>query len=833
MTRDRESSPLAGLLVVLTLVLSSAMFGLTDGSASAEPSVAGSTVVFGRDDFADLKITISQTTDLINQTVRVSWTGGKPTQPESGPIERHFLQIMQCWGDDAAGPQREQCQFGGLVAQPPVVNLAKGNWVVGRQVSYGATLNDPAETIRQVPGSTDPALVPFSSVTGKKVTGVFNEFYDAQSTNEIPVARTRLDGTGDERFEIQTNTEAPGLGCGEPIIEGGATVGRSCWLVIVPRGDTEVDGTNAAPSTGRQWLDSSPLSQSNWANHIAVRLAFRPIGQACPIGGAERRILGNEFVAEAVSRWQPALCAGGGTVFGFSQVPDDTARRQLTQTSSPGMVFLTHPVPPASVPPDRRIVYAPVALSGLSIAFLVERTAEPTASDEDKRLDGQRFTELDFKLTPRLVAKLLSQSYWAAVPGGFSVDYLKDNPADLTRDPEFLELNPEFEKYRAFLTIPDMIVPLGNLDAVEALWSWINADSDARSFLNGSADKNGMKVNPNYQGLALPIPNFPKSDLRCDKPETDPLRSCTLDARPYSNDMHEAARAVSRGDTLGRAPVLPLDEFGKAPLKKIDRQTPGKRALLAVVDTAAAARFELPVAKLKNASGDFVSPSDESLLAGLAELKTSAVSEVLAPNPQATAKGAYPLTTVTYAATPPSTLDAAAGKDYATFLRYAVGPGQQPGIEPGQLPIGYTPLPQQLRDQTNAAAAIIADQAGEQASTTPATQPDGASADGATDSAPGPAASGKNLVSQPVAPGSTDNAINAAPMGAVPTSDDVAPGASTSPIAKVLRTPAQLVGMIRYALLTIFIIGGLAACAAPVLYRLSAAREEVMSPTGL
>ncbi|MGQ0777171.1 MAG: hypothetical protein ACT4NY_22610 [Pseudonocardiales bacterium] len=835
-----EGQSSAGLLVVLTLMLSSAVFGLAGGSASAEPSAAGSAVtVSGSGEFADLKITVSQTTDLINQTVRVSWTGAKPTEPAIGRIERHFLQIMQCWGDDDTGPRREQCQFGALLFQP-VKELALGSFVVARQVSYGTSLVDDEETYRQQPGSFDPAYVPFLSVTGKEVSGNFNEFYDAQSTNEIPIARTRLGGTGEEFFEIQTDTEAPGLGCGEPVVDGTATVGRSCWLVIVPRGDTEVDGSKAAPNSPRQQLDSSPLSASNWANRIEVPLQFRPIGQACPIGEAERRMLGHEFLSEAVGRWQPALCADGGTVYGYSQVSDDTARRQLTQTSSPGMVFVTHPVPPASVPPDRRIVYAPVALSGLSIAFLVERTAGPIAPEEVKLLDGQRFTEL--KLTPRLVAKLLTQSYWGAVPGGFEADYLKSNPSNLLVDPEFIELNPDFENYREFLSIPDMLVPLGNLDGIEPLWSWINADKEARDFLDGNADRWGMKVNSNYQGMSLPIPNFPKSDLRCDKPETDPIRICALDGYPYANDMHEAGRAVSRGDSLARTPAPAPDETGKHPLKKVDRQTPGRRGLLAIVDVAAAARYELPTAQLRNVSGEFVAPATPSLLAGLAEMQPSAVEGVLEPNPLTTAKDAYPLATVTYAATPPALLDTVAGKDYADFLRYAVGPGQEPGIEPGQLPFGYAPLPQPLRDQTNATAATIADQAGKPVST-PTTQSDdsseasssenGPSLGGAANEITGPAGNAGNTAAPDAASSADNNAIGTPPMGTAPTSDDAASGATTSPIAKILRTPAQLVGMVRYALLAIFVVGGLAACAAPVLYRLSAAREEVMPPTGL
>src|SRR5581483_2709664 len=84
--------------------------------------------------------------------------------------------------------------------------------------------------------------------------------------------------------------------------------------------------------------------------------------------------------------------------------------------------------------------------------------------------------------------------------------------------------------------------------------------------------------------------------------------------------------------------------------------------------------------------------------------------------------GAYPLTALTYAVVSPSTLNAAAGKDYAAFLRYAAGPGQQPGINPGQLPLGMAPLPDNLKKQTTDAAATIEAQAGKPPSSPAAPQ---------------------------------------------------------------------------------------------------------------
>ncbi|MGH3765476.1 MAG: Ig-like domain-containing protein [Pseudonocardiaceae bacterium] len=102
-------------------------------------------------------------------------------------------------------------------------------------------------------------------------------------------------------------------------------------------------------------------------------------------------------------------------------------------------------------------------------------------------------------------------------------------------------------------------------------------------------------------------------------------------------------------------------------------------------------------------------------------MKPSAVPGVLASDPTATDPAAYPLTALSYAVAAPSTLDAAAGKDYAAFLRYAAGPGQQPGGAPGQLPGGMAPLPATLKAQTLAAAATIQAQSGHPATATTTT----------------------------------------------------------------------------------------------------------------
>jgi hypothetical protein len=85
--------------------------------------------------------------------------------------------------------------------------------------------------------------------------------------------------------------------------------------------------------------------------------------------------------------------------------------------------------------------------------------------------------------------------------------------------------------------------------------------------------------------------------------------------------------------------------------------------------------------------------------------------QVLEYNPSGAAAkaapGAYPLAMPIYAATNPAQADAKTRADYATFIRFAATTGQQPGVDPGQLPPGYAPIPAAWKTQAIGAAAAI------------------------------------------------------------------------------------------------------------------------------
>lgn len=801
--------------------------GTDAASASADPSSA--VTVHGTGDFASLAVTVSQTTDLVDQVVSVSWTGGRPTLPRASSFGQNYLELMECWGDAATGPDRTQCQYGASGG-----DNRGGAYVGTRQLNYG-TLVDPAEPIKltpeQIKNHTN-IYVPFHSVRGTVDTGSSSKSFDSSTTNEVPFAPTRTDGSGQVFFETETGEEAPGLGCGTvpDSVKVTPEEGRKCWLVIVPRGLTEVDGT--LPSSNSNVLQSSPLSTSNWEHRLVVPLHFSPLGYNCPISAADLHTYGTEMAEEAMGRWAPVLCQQTGSNFRYTKIDDTLARAKVNTGDDPALDFVSDPEDPSTVAPGRSPVYAPIALSGVTIGFDIESQSFTSAPDSVKQQDGRRITKLN--LTPLLVAKLLTQSYIFAVditatdpsdpnnPDDHSgTPELVGNPYDLTSDPDFLAINPDFKTLYFPSRIPDIMVPLGQSDVARRLWAWVAADPTARAFLAGTL-KDRTKVNPNYlvpTSMTLPRDDFPKSDPYCRKflKVNDVVPTlCTLDAHPYTNDMHDAARSASRGDNLSRTvwdPTAIPPGFTKGAA-----EAQGLRGLLVVTDTPTAERYGLNTASLWNGRDKtgkdlFVAPTGATLTAGEAAMTTVPGTTALTLAPKARNNSTvYPLTMLTYAVTAPAVLPKAEARSYSSLIGYAVGKGQVVGFESGKLTQGYVPLPQKLRTQALAAAKSIVDLAG--TGLTPTRKPtgSGSSGSGGSSSSGGSTGGGSGGDSTPTTPPTAHAVVTVAPVK--PSAENVA------------RTAATPVGPAHYLMVGLLGAGAFAALAGPLLPRLIRRRRR-------
>jgi ABC-type phosphate transport system substrate-binding protein len=650
------------------------------------------------DEFENFEVTVSQTRNLSNQGVKVSWSGLDRTMP--GELASNYVQIMQCWGDET-GPTPQQCQWGSPITATE--NLM-GSFTANRDLMKGEDPNQAYNTSFLIPPPVNqPFLksyrVPFKTVGGE-TTYNFIKYFSNETSNEFSAAPTGVSGGGEAVFEVQTALEAPHLGCGAQT----ATGPRDCWLVVIPRGELRANGTRILEG---ERISGSPLSASNWANRVQIPLSFSPLTVSCALGNSERRVVGTEMISAAFYSWQPSLCKDIAT-FGYSQIGDGEARRQITGSlfGSSGLAFIADPID-EELRGKNQLVYAPVANSAVVVAFNIEKNFK-----SDSPLVSQNGSLVtDLKLNARLLAKLLTQSYRNDVPGGNTQEHVKDNPRSLVADPEFIQLNPDFEYFQRGIEPGGLLVALGSSDSTALVWRWLQNDPKASSFLKGTPDQWGMKLNKFYSTLELAtdteIESFPKADLSTYRPNTNTPEPgfSTLDMRPYSHDMLDAASAARRGDSKSKTiwdpnKLPPAFASGGA-------QPIGQRFMLAITDLPAAERYGLGVATLVNSNGQESKPTASTMNAAISSMPVDASTGILYNDGKSVKGTAYPWTSLTYAVVNVCTQTPKALSEYSSMLNYAAGPGQITGEAQGMLPYGYVPLQANLSSKAKAAAKAL------------------------------------------------------------------------------------------------------------------------------
>ena len=707
--------------------------------------------------FPDLEVTVSQTRDLVSQGIRVSWSGGVRSEaPQNTVGGANFLQIAQCWGEDPehpGHPDRRTCQYGGTLGGGATRDgLTKQDRVAPEDEPYtvpdfrssvytaipfvannddGYTDENEAPEDRVVTAlAWDEASESWVKKTGDAAVDVnTNPFFTQYTTNEVRWAPTAADGTGSVPFEVQTAMQSEALGCGEPVENSrGRVEGRSCWLVIIPRGDGD---------SGSVQIDKPGLWWDAWEHHLAVELEFKPLGVRCEIGAAEQQLAGSELAVNAINSWQPELCTRPNGAAFVQRIGAESDALQDASGETPSPLALTSlPLDPGSAGLEEDpLAYAPVALSASAITFAIDSSPHPQNASpavEDRR--GLPLTDL--KLTPRLVAKLLTASYVDALPNGAvknhigyeSYDVPGKNPRTLLQDPEFLEINggPEGEWAQQAIigaSIADALLPDGRSDQATQLWEYVFSDAEAQAWLSGVPDKWGMIVNPYYSTgitvnptgvpLTLPRDNFPKADP-VEKPDTTAtdLANGTgainlVTWRPYTGSFADGAYHVLRGD--GMLPGA-WDRYATPPkFGKSVRELFGSQRVIALTTAPAAEQYQTVTASLRNPAGKFVRPTRASIAAAAAAMTPStAQDQVLrfdyAGERAKTAPAAYPLAAPVYAALNPAQSDAKLRSVYADLIRFAADEGQQPGTDLGKLPPGYAPMPKSWVKQALAVA---------------------------------------------------------------------------------------------------------------------------------
>ncbi|MFC6356682.1 hypothetical protein [Luethyella okanaganae] len=742
-------------------------------------------------DFTHLEVVVSQTKGLIDQGIDVRVSGMSQTQPGSDglraiPLAMNFVQAMQCWGDPAdEATFRETCQWGGWAMERFGSQIEK----VLPQDSWFRTQVQPGDV--DVPFRDANAAADVPPVTGNSIVSPKNpalrewplvSLFSASTSNEVPGVGINADGTTHFPFEVQSALQAPQLGCGSGVR---STASQRCYLVIVPRGShfggevgegkcavggyvadeygsriPNPDGSDRQyrPGEANAVQEGSPLNPKcdYWNNRVVVPLDFEPVTGTCPLGAKERGMVGSQLLVGAMGSWQRALCQSIGNVYNFVSNPDSTARSQLLAGRA-GLAFMSDPLGTGILTARESenlattdVVYAPIAISGgLVVSYAYENSA------------GRHE---DLKFSPRLLAKLLTQSYPFQPPlyanSGEVIDHLGAvnlRYGYFINDPDVKALNPKITSS----TNPKVILPgPSSADAIAQLWRWIQADKEAAAWLSGEPDPWGMTVNPYYLpkksaqakvpivddhggivkdasgkttyrdvGLAsiddtplnlatTPPSSFPKADetLAPKNMSSYPEIRTPYGSQqfsPYSENLLSTAR-----DTIRANPHVKTEwdryKFVSDGVigdwVSIAPQPPGNKFIISVTDSASAERYGLNVAPLQlpNRPGVFVGPTPEGMTAALGTLVPVAGSPIKQPDVTRMPDTAYPLTLLSYAAVNLTTSDAAARKDYALMINQVTTTGQERGTARGKLPAGYLPLTDAMKAQAkNAAEAIL------------------------------------------------------------------------------------------------------------------------------
>jgi hypothetical protein len=722
--------------------------------------------------------TVDQTRDLRpGQAIDVSWTGAHPTanvapNSTSGQAsqQEYPVVLMMCRGAASATSGKHLITPETCWTQTPqerVQGPYSFNWPAYRLDRYAsATARGPDAVPAPFPKSCGQfssgvqLWVPFIAASGH----VYN--FGPQGCAGLPPEATantgsifqpsdttygvsNLKGDGSARFVIDTAQTNASLGCSNTV---------SCALAIIPVMGISCDpaGNSLPPAdrpsaadageafaqcsaTGKYKPGSASQpgaentedlavsgqlwwSASNWRDRIMVPLTF-----AAPISGcstlsnsATVSIYGSYPLAGATAQWAPYLCRHSHP-FQLAQglAIGDTLAKQEVQNGSVDAAFEGAPpqIGQTLTPFTGHVVQAPTAVTGFGVVFDIVNNF------------GHQYTTL--RLDARLLAKLLTESYTENSTIAHDDTALqnpvthKPNPLNIADDPEFQALNPGIPAGPApnGQSIGDLaaasaatILSLDtSSDAMWALTSYINADPEARAWLNGTPDPWGMVVNPAYKHIPLPTASWTLKDTYV----ATGLESSDLCLQenpiPFLNNV---AAPVDSMQTITLDLEFDISDSqvqcnnsGQFPsLNAVGQESPGGTFIIGLTSLADADHYGLPTAALETQSGStsdkkfttsagrsFAAPSNAALRAATVMMepdkKTGSWTVPYAKMRTASAgKTAYPGTMLISTDVPTHGLPKAMASDYGRFLNFAAEAGQHPGFGSGQLPAGYLPM---------------------------------------------------------------------------------------------------------------------------------------------
>ncbi|MGO4257865.1 hypothetical protein [Marmoricola sp. RAF53] len=795
-TRTRVALGLAAVLAALTgivfaPVVESPADAVRTGTVSRTKTVER--VAYAADGTAtqvagyDVKLDVSETTNLRGrQELTVRWTGAHPSgglvndvNSGAGINTEYPFVLLQCRGVDNPGKGQEQVRPETCWTQTAQERFTRDNstgWPAWRSDAF-ATAGQRARTV----SAPDPrpsecgrvALaerwLPFVALSGRTYAGgpvplggcvgmapESDEVGDGSIPSNSTFAMTKGDGSGHAEFAVWTASENASLGCSASVacsLVAIPVVGISCdpygtRLPVASRpspadaatadaqcskADTYTAGqlrsdaklTNLATSGALWW------APSNWRNRITVPLSFAASDSVCKVvgGGKPQPVYGSVLLNELTASWQPKFCTDKGLFPVVHVQSSESAARNLLSVGNVDAALGSRPLDA----PSRPTVQAPVAIGGFGVVFKIDAA------------DGSEYPSL--KINGRLLAKLLSQSYPALDFVKSDYAALSGNPMNLTMDPEFRALNPGVKIDAANATAATIQVLSTDSDLVWAVTRYLDADPEARAFLDGTPDPWGMKVNPSYQDIDLPVDAWPQKDtwLAPDWYDDSDRNYCYayspapvlgLVANPTANISTIALNVQYAISAVNMAcAATDRSDVGRLGLKKYGKQLVGSRFVIGLSTLSAASRYNLRTAALQTTSTvpsgsrftdaggrTFVAPDKAGLTSAAALLKPDEEAGTwtfdYAGLRTAAGSAAYPGLVPVYADVPTQGVEHETAVKVSRFLCYAATRGQVAGSANGQLPDGYLPLTDanglgQLQAYTVRAARLVKAQNGQ------------------------------------------------------------------------------------------------------------------------
>jgi ABC-type phosphate transport system substrate-binding protein len=441
---------------------------------------------------------------------------------------------------------------------------------------------------------------------------------------------------------------------------------------------------------------------------VTAPITFARSAADCPpVTSFDVRAEGEASSSQALYRWIAGLCtANPKLVVDYTETSSVAGRADFLAKDVDVGVTSTAATDAELAGAHPSFTYAPIDLTAVVVAYNLTDT-----------VTGRRITDLT--LSARLLTRLITDT----------------ELLDFFNDPELNRLNPGHSWPWNGMTVP-LIRAERNADTLLAT-SWMASDANAMRFL-ADDDPDGVHVQPDFKDYHYPTDVFEAVDGNT--------------AYVPRQGETEVGRRLFYGVTPTGGSAVSTSDYG----------------FMGLVDLPTAARYNLPVAKLVNASGTGVAPDTASILAGYGAMKTDPNGITKSPDFASTNPAAYPLVKVDYAMVPTS-VDASRAGSLKRFLGYAAGAGQT------TLPNGFVPMPADLVAQTNAGAAAIT-VAGAPSPPPPTTVP-----------------TTTPTATPPIDLGTTSSGD----LGTEPSGDASTPPASTPPVQKPVKRVAKPTALAR------------------------------------